>query len=184
MRIPARFTQGDSISWTDIKTKNNLGEEISSDNGWEVSYAIRGSSNPLDLDGVPNAEGGWSFSITSEQSAALKDGLQFWQASAEKNGVRHTLGNGRIEVEKNLSLVTGAYDGRSQAQKDLDQVQKAIRALVSGGAIQQYSIGGRSFTKMTLSELQNLETRLKHEVAKEKASNGGPNPFKVLVRFS
>lgn len=183
MRIPARFTQGDSISWTDNKTQSNLGEEISSDTGWEVSYAIRGSSSPLDLVGTPNAEGGWSFSITAAQSAALKDGLQFWQASAVKDGVRHTLGNGRIEVEKNLSLVAGAYDGRSQAQQDLDQVQKAIRSLVSGGAIQQYSIGGRSFTKMTLSELRSLESKLKYELAKEKAASDGSNPFKLLVRF-
>jgi hypothetical protein len=80
----------------------------------------------------------------------------------------------------------GAFDGRSQAQQDLDAVQAAIRALISGGA-KQYTIGSRSFTKVDLSDLMERESRLKAEVKREQMAelinNGLGNPHNLFVRF-
>ena len=80
----------------------------------------------------------------------------------------------------------GAYDGRSQAEIDLDAVQAAIRTLISGGA-KQYSIGSRSFTKMDLGELMQRESMLKAEIKRaQKAdmiANGLGNPHNLFVTF-
>ena len=88
------------------------------------------------------------------------------------------------------SLASGtpvAFDGRSQAQKDLEAVQAAIRTIISGGAVAEYRIGTRSLKKYELSELLTLESRLKAEVVREKKAemiaNGLGNPSSLFVRF-
>jgi len=99
-----------------------------------------------------------------------------------------TLGAGQIEVLPALSYAgtPGAFDGRSQAQQDLEAVQAAIRAIISGQA-KQYSIGSRSFTKLDLGELMERESRLKAEVKREQMAsliaNGQGNPHNLFVRF-
>jgi hypothetical protein len=86
----------------------------------------------------------------------------------------------------NYTGTPGAFDGRSQAQIDLDAVQVAIRTIVSGRS-KQYSIGSRSFTSLDLSELMERESKLKAEVKREQMTdliaNGLGNPHNLFVRF-
>jgi hypothetical protein len=99
------------------------------------------------------------------------------------------MGSGQLTVLRSLSYTgsPAAVDGRSQAQQDLDAVQAAIRALVSGGAVQQYSIGSRSLTKMRIEDLMTLESKLKADVKREQMAelmaNGLGNPHNLFVRF-
>jgi hypothetical protein len=185
MRIPEKINQGDSISWNDVPATDNMGEEISVNTGWTLNYAIRGASS---LDLVSEDDGSeWLTSMTSAQSAALAAGFFYWQAFATKGSDRRTLGSGRVEIIKNLALVTGTYDGRSQARQDLDAVQASIRALVSGGAVQEYTIGNRSMRKMNLADLYIIESKLKYQVAQEeraeKIKSGLGDPRNLFVRF-
>jgi hypothetical protein len=72
-------------------------------------------------------------------------------------------------------------------QQDLAAVQAAIRAMVSGGAVAEYTIGTRRLKKMELTDLLQLEGKLKAEVKREQAAalmaNGLGNPFNLFVRF-
>lgn len=185
MRIPEKITQGDYISWIDIPTSDNLGNRINSSD-YTLKYAIRGATS-LDIESVTNGDG-WKSEISPAQSAALTAGVYYWQAFVTNgDGKKITLGNGKIEILKGLDLVTGEYDGRSQAKKDLDAVDAAIRSLVSGGAVQEYSIGNRSFRKMNLEDLRALQSQLRYEVAKEeraeKMKAGLGDSFNMFVRF-
>jgi hypothetical protein len=78
-------------------------------------------------------------------------------------------------------------DGRTQAEKDLDAVQAAIRTLIAGGAVQQYSIGNRQLSRYQLSQLIELESKLKAELKREQKAelmaNGLGNPHNLFVRF-
>ena len=47
----------------------------------------------------------------------------------------------------------------------LENVENAINARMTGGAVQSYSIGGRNLQYITLSELMKLRDQLKQEVA-------------------
>ena len=47
----------------------------------------------------------------------------------------------------------------------LENVELAINARMTGGAVQSYSIGGRNLQYITLSELMKLRDQLKQEVA-------------------
>jgi FixJ family two-component response regulator len=68
----------------------------------------------------------------------------------------------------------------------LESVQSAIRTIVSDKA-KAYSIGGRSFTRLDLSELRERESQLKAEVVRERKANmianGLGNPHSLFVRF-
>lgn len=183
MRIPLKMTKGDSISWIDTSSKDNLGNLI--DSTWVLKYALRG---PTNLDVTSEANGsGWRTTIASSDSSELKKGIYYWQAYAEKSGSRVTLGAGQIEVLENLASISDVnFDGRSQARKDLDAVQSAIRSIISGGN-QEYTIGNRSFKKIDLSELRIMESQLKFQVNMEerakKVTSGQGDPFNLKVRF-
>jgi hypothetical protein len=185
MRIPAKITQGDSLTWDDSSTVDNLGNTLSAPD-WTLKYAFRGAS-VLDLTAQQDGDG-WSTSISSAQTIALTPGFYYWQAYVEKDSERKTLGSGRVEILKNLaSISSGTYDGRTQARQDLDAVQAAMRAMISGGAVQEYTIGNRSFRKMSLEDLRTLESQLKYAVAleekEEKIKAGLGDPMSLFVRF-
>jgi hypothetical protein len=99
----------------------------------------------------------------------------------------YTIASGSFDVLANLTTA-GAVDARSQARRDLDACQAAIRAVIAGGGAQEYRIGARMVRRYELSELLRLEGQLKAEVAREEAAeaiaSGRGNPFSLFVRFS
>jgi hypothetical protein len=85
----------------------------------------------------------------------------------------------------------GAFDDRSQAEKDLAAAEEAIRALVAGA--QEYQIGalgsgGRKVRRADLAELIKWRDGLKAEVMREKRAEiiaaGLGDPRRVYVRFN
>jgi hypothetical protein len=50
-------------------------------------------------------------------------------------------------------------------QEMLDNVETAINARMTGGAVQSYSIGGRNLQYITLTELIKLRDILRQEIA-------------------
>ena len=97
---------------------------------------------------------------------------------------------GQIEVKPSLAYsgTPAAFDGRSQAQIDLDAVKAAIRSLINGGAVQEYKIGSRNLKRYDLSELIQLESRLKSIVARENKAklmaSGLGDPHNLYIRFN
>lgn len=183
MNIFKTITQGESQTWKDDPTQDNLGNAIDSSE-YTLTYVIRG---PNSLTLTATADGtGWSTSITTAQSAALSDGFYYWQANATKSGVKVQLGNGQFEVKRDLSQVSGTYDGRSQIEKDLEAVKNAIRNFAKGG-VQEYQIGNRSLKRMALNDLIILQKQLEYELANEKKAeklkNGEGDPRSLYIRF-
>lgn len=58
-------------------------------------------------------------------------------------------------------------------QEMLENVETAINARMTGGAVQSYSIGGRNLQYITLSELIKLRDQLRREVA----ASGGATTY-------
>jgi len=50
------------------------------------------------------------------------------------------------------------------ASEMLENVNTAINAILTGGAVQSYSVGSRRLDRMTLSELRSLRKELQAEV--------------------
>lgn len=189
MKIPAQIRAGDTIKWRDDAGVDNLGNEIISST-WTLTYYLRTNTASEGSTVVGTSYGnGWEFTISATTSAAFDAGDWYWQAIATSGSDKVTLGAGQLEVLAALeySGTPGAFDGRSQAQKDLDAVQAAIRALVSGGVVKEYTIGNRNLKKYDLPDLLQLEAKLKAEVKREQMAelmaNGLGNPHNLFVRF-
>jgi hypothetical protein len=189
VNIPSEIRAGDTIQWRDVAGVDNLGNEVSSSD-YTLTYYLRFNAASEGATVVGTAYGtGWQFSIAAATSVNFDTGTWYWQAVATKTGSTITLGSGQSTVLAALSYsgTPAALDGRSQAQKDLDAVQAAIRAIVAGGVAKEYTIGNRSLKKYDLTDLLALETKLKADVNREQKAqliaNGLGNPFNLFVRF-
>jgi hypothetical protein len=169
VNIPSEIRAGDTIQWRDVAGVDNLGNEVSSSD-YTLTYYLRFNAASEGATVVGTAYGtGWQFSIAAATSVNFDAGTWYWQAVATKTGSTITLGSGQSTVLAALSYsgTPAALDGRSQAQKDLDAVQAAIRAIVAGGVAKEYTIGNRSLKKYDLTDLLALETKLKADVNRE-----------------
>ena len=190
VKIPSKIRAGDTVKWRDDASTDVFGNAISSGNGWTLTYYLRTNHTHEGATVVGSAySGGWEFTISQAISSGFDVGNWYWQAEATKGGEHVTLGSGQLTVLASLSYTgqPAAFDGRSQAQKDLESVQAAIRSLMSGGAVQEYRIGTRSLKRYELADLLALETKLKADVARENKAamiaNGLGNPHNLFVRF-
>lgn len=187
MKIPSEITAGDSISWVDDPSVDNLGNQISAATGWTLKYDLRQSTaTNLTLTASSIGEG-WLTTLAASDSVNYAAGPLYWQAYAVNGTDRVTLGSGQVNMKMNLAAAANNAEFRTQAQQDLDAVNSAIRAMVSGGAIQEYSIAGRQVRKMTMDQLLVWRDRLVSIVAREKkaqnVANGLGNSSNVFVRF-
>ena len=191
VNFPARITEGDTVRWRDVASADTLGNPISSSAGWTLTYYFRFNRNNHGATATGTAYGtGWEFSLTAATTEGFHaDDTGYWQAVATKAGETVTLGAGQFEIDANLAYTgtPAAFDNRSQAQKDLEAVQSAIRSMISGGAVAEYSIGNRRLKKMEMADLLALESTLKASVKREQAAqlmaNGLGNPHNLFVRF-
>ena len=183
MNIPAIFFAGDTVKWSEPALPNYTSAD------WTRTVSLRHGTDAdvLNIVGVAATGGGWDFTITATQSATLGTGTVFVQDAVSKDGERFTVANGTVMVRANMAATTGAFDGRSQAQIDLDALRAEMRARITGGSVAEYTIGNRSLKKMPMTDLIALETKLKADVAREKRAdrlaaglNSGRN---VFVRF-
>jgi hypothetical protein len=190
MTIPATIRAGDTVSWRDDATTDSLGNAVGS-SAWTLTTYLRRATAGAGLTVVATAYGsGWETTISAANSATLAAGAYYWQARATSGAQAITAGSGSLTVlpALNYTGAPAAFDGRSQARQDLDAVQSAIRALISGGAVRRYMISGRQLERFSLAELIELENRLKADVAREEAAqrmaNGLGDPRNLFVRFT
>jgi hypothetical protein len=158
----------------------------------QLRYYLRGNAAGVAETVTGAAQGSeWLFTWLVAESISSPT-TYFWQAVATAlvGGANTTLGSGSLTLEPSLEYVgtPGAYDGRTQAEKDLEAVQSAIRTLLAGGSTKEYRIGNRTLKRYDLAELIQLEGKLKADVAREKQAemiaNGLGNPRNMFVRFN
>jgi len=188
MNIPATIRAGDTVTWRDETAEDLLGNPITSGT-YTLTYYLRTNTASEGATVVGTAYGnGWESTIPAATSAGFDAGVWYWQAVATAGSTKYTLGSGQLTVVAALSYAgtPGAFDGRSQAEKDLEAVTTAIRVLVASGA-KEYTIGGRSFKKQDLNLLIQRESQLKAIVKREQAAdlikNGQGDPRSLYVRF-
>lgn len=189
MNIPAQIRAGDTVKWRDGSSVDSFGNAVTS-GGWTLTYYLRTNAASEGATVIGSAYGnGWELTISAATSAGFDAGQWYWQAIASNGSEKLTLGAGQLQVLTALNYQgsPAAFDGRTQAKKDLDAVDAAIRSIVNGGAIAEYTIGQRSLKKYSLSELQVLRSRLIAEVKREEAASmmaqGLGNPHNLFVRF-
>jgi hypothetical protein len=193
MAIPPSITSGVDAVWFDAETVDVFGDAVTSSTH-SLVYYFRLNTNSQGLTATAVAyNSGWKTTLTAAATGAADPSPNwFFQAVLTKTGdsTVQEYSRGQIEIRPSLAYsgTPGAFDGRTQAQQDLDAVKAAIRSIVSGGAVSEYKIGSRNLKRYDLSELLELESRLKSIVAKENKAkliaSGLGDPHNLYVRFN
>lgn len=82
--------------------------------------------------------------------------------------------NSTLDVKYSIEIIATATSTTITSTTLLAQVEAAISARMSGGAVQSYSIGGRNLQYISLSELRQLRDDLRREVS---AGAGGARNY-------
>lgn len=183
MTIPALIYAGDTVKWVEPATPDY-------DSGtWTRKVSLRHptDADALDVTGVAMPGGGWEFSITAIQSKTLGLGTVYWHDTVTSGSERYTIGQGSLEVQANIAGTATSFDGRTQEEIDLEAVRAEMRARISGGSVQEYSIGNRSLKKMPMADLIAMESKLKADVSRalrrKRMAQGLDSGRAVYVRF-
>ena len=187
MTVPASIPAGTTVTW--IEPVATVNDSPATSASWVLTVSFRtNAAEGATATGSARADGGWDVSLSASTTESWASGTWYWEKRITSGAVVVVIGSGTTEVLPSLAY-TGdptAFDGRSQAEQDLDAVQAAIRAIISKGA-KQYSIGGRSYTANDLNLLMQRESQLKAIVARERAAEkiaqGLGDPRNVFVRF-
>ena len=194
MQIPALIIAGDSVSWNETALSDPVQGALTGAGGWSLTYSFRGQQGAGGIDVAATAAGtGWTMALTSAQTAALNAGTAVatwaWLAWCSSGAKRISVGTGVLRVQPNLAGVAAGsvFDGRSQAEKDLEAIRAELSARVTGGLTVEYTIGARSLKKEPVTALMAMEQRCLRIVARERraqaTANGLGNPKRFAVRF-
>ena len=184
MGVPASIYAGDTVKFNIPVTP-----DYSSAASWVGTFVLKHDSgnDALSITGVADGSGGWNFTLSTAQTAALTRDPHWYQLYVTKAGERFTLEQGSMLIIGNIGAAGNHYNGRSQAEIDLEAVQAAMRTKISGGAVAEYTIGNRSLKSMPMTDLIALENKLKADVAKEaraeRIAKGLNSGRAVYVRF-
>ena len=183
MTQPAELYQGDLTSWIELRVHPDA---------TAVTVWLRAAAGAGVEAAATDTDDGWKVELSAATTAAMAAGDWDLQIVSTVSGAPLTTGRGSLTVRRSLAFTgtPGAFDDRSQAQKDLEAAEEAIRALV-GGAV-EYQIGtlsngGRRVRRADLPALIAWRDRLKSEVAREKRAEmiaqGLGDPRRLYVRF-
>ncbi len=190
MKLPSKITAGDTVTWSHDAYVNDDGDEHGPDL-WDLKYYFRKASgvaaDAITVTGTDDGEGGWDFSnlFAAASTTGRYDYTIKLVNKATPTNIK-TIGVGHVTMVGSITA-SASYDGRVQARQDLEAVQTAMRAIISGGAVQEYTVMGRSLRKMDMSDLISLESKLKYDVAQaekaDKIAQGLGDPNNLFVRF-
>jgi hypothetical protein len=192
MGLPTSIRAGDTVLFEDGPFTTPDGRSIDPAT-WTLTYYFRTAEGQVGASAVGVADGvKWDFTVAASTTGSWVAGQWYYQAVATLSTEKFTVRDGKFTVLATMEATASSgvwqkFDGRTQAKKDLDAVQAAIRAMISGGAVSEYTIGNRSLKKIPMPDLLLLESRLKAIVARENRAqsiaNGLGNPQNVFVRF-
>lgn len=178
---PVELYQGDYVTWVEAAPEEASGLTV-----W-----LRANTAGAGVQAVAVLTGNeWVVSLTAQVTGGMVAGGWELQVVAVVDGQPQTVRRGALTVRQGLAFAgesPGAFDDRSQTERDLEAVDAAIRALVAGA--QEYAIGGpggavRRVRRADLAELRRERDELRGRVAVEKRREKGFGSGRILVRFA
>jgi hypothetical protein len=180
---PDRIVVGDFIQWRRVDLSGDYPNTL-----YTMTYVARataGGAAEIQLAGT-NYGSDYLFTVSSVTSASFTAGYYHWQLEATQtsSGNRIVIDTGAFTAVPDLDV--NGSDPRSHAEI---MVQK-IKSLLEGKAdadVANYSIAGRSLTKMSFEELMRAKEHYEAEFRKEKVADrirkGQETGNTIKVRF-
>jgi hypothetical protein len=189
--IAYKLVVGDTLSYLQDPPTGAAGAYTPA-GGWTLKYRLIPRDAALSVIDLTATTAGEQYQIAAPASVTAT-----WQAGEYNAAAWVEKGTEKYTVEPVFSQVTmlpdprvvaSGYDGRTQAQKAIDQLNEArARQATSNGTVQEYEIAGRRMKFRTVSE---IDTELKYwqtvrarEVRKDAIARGMADPRFAYVRF-
>lgn len=180
---PTSVVVGDFIQWR----RTDLGADYPN-TAYTMTYVARitaGGNTEIQLAGTAYGDD-YLFSVSSADSADFVAGYYHWQLEAVRNSddERIVIDRGYFTALPDLD-VNGA-DPRSHAEIMLDKIESLLQGKADAD-VANYSIAGRSLTKLSFDELLKARDFYKAEFLKEQSAErvrkGQGTGATIKVRF-
>ena len=162
---PETIIVGDFIQWRKIPEYADYPPST-----YSMEYVARitaGGSTEIKLAGTDYDSSAWLFQVSSAVSADFVAGFYHWQLEAVRNSdsERLVIERGTFTAVEDLD-VNGA-DPRTHAEIMVDKIESVLENRADSD-VDDYSIAGRSLTKMKVKDLLYWRDYYRTEVTKEK----------------
>lgn len=180
---PEKIVVGDYIQWK--RTDLSVDYPPASYTATYVARITGGGSSEIQLTGT-NSGGDYLFTVTSATSAGFNAGQYHWQLEIVQNSSGNRIVVDRGYFDAIVDLDINGTDPRTHAEIMVAKIE----SLLSGKAdsdVANYSIAGRSLTKLNFQELIQARDYYKAEVRKEEIDErirrGQATGSTIQVRF-
>jgi hypothetical protein len=150
---------------------------------WALQAIIRGPQ-AITLDATASGTD-HLFASTATTTAAWVPGRYWYSLRATKAGEVREIASGQLQVLADLAAVEDGFDGRSQSEIALDNINAVLskRATVDQ---ERYRINNRELWRMRVEDLLKLRSFYATQVRREHAKKSGNSAFgrNIPVRFS
>ena len=183
---PREIVVGDFLQWKRTDIAADYPPSL-----YSAEYVARisgGGSNEIKLVGTePSGDDYYLFTVDSATSAAFEAGFYHWQLE-----ITQTSTGNRIVVDIGdftaiPDMDNNQADPRIHAEIMVDKIESILEGKADSD-VSNYSIAGRSITKMTFEELLAARDRYRAEVTKhnnkELVKRGKSNGSTIKVRFA
>lgn len=162
------------------------------DDGWTLKHVLTPRfttpvQTPITLTATTSGTD-YRTQIAPAVTSGWKSGAYAWWSYVEKSGAREQVDNGEVDLRPDPTATAQGYDGRTVAQKALDDCKAALANFSStGGRVKRYQIAGREMEFDGAADIIALVSYWENEVSKEAAAkavqDGLPNPRRYYVRM-
>ncbi len=180
---PEKIVVGDYIQWK--RTDLSVDYPPASYTATYVARITGGGSSEVQITGT-NSDGNYLFTVTSATSAGFNAGQYHWQLEIVQNSSGNRIVVDRGYFDAIVDLDINGTDPRTHAEIMVAKIE----SLLSGKAdsdVANYSIAGRSLTKLNFQELIQARDYYKAEVRKEEIDErirrGQATGSTIQVRF-
>jgi len=181
---PRAVIAGDFLTWR----RSDLNADYSN-SSYTLSYKARLEGTGTTVITITASVSGTDYLVseTSVTTAAYTVGVYHWQAyiTRDSDSERITIDKGTFEVLPNRSAATS--DPREHAKKMVDKIESLLESRADSD-VANYTIQGRSLTKLTISELITWRNYYKREILEfekaERRGNGKPTGTTIKASFN
>lgn len=183
---PVEIVVGDYIQWK----RSDIADDYPTSSGYTAEYVARitgGGSNEIKLpQSGSSTDDYYLFTVSSATSESFLPGLYHWQLEITQtsSGNRIVVDTGDFEAIPDMD--SNQADPRNHAEIMVDKIESLLAGKADSD-VAEYTIAGRSLTKLSFSELLQARDYYKKEVSRlrnnELAKKGKRNGSTVQVRF-
>lgn len=180
---PEKVSPGDYIQWK----RTDIGQDYPN-TAYTATYVARisgGGNTEIHVTGTASGSD-YLFSVDSETTADFVVGVYYWQLEILRNSDNNRIIIDRGYFECVADLDVNGADPRTHAQVMITKIE----SLLSGKAdsdVANYTIAGRSLTKLSFKELIDARNYYKREyqqqIIEERIRKGQQTGTTVQVRF-